>query len=519
MTQPNDSAYNRLQHLKTKRFARSLPVQSLCWLSSLSLLGSGFVVAQAESSNIDNIVPTIENSQPSQPAVMTNPVKKDTAEAEGTRLQVEFAERRTRLRKRLRRETVSQSTESVRQTAPKTENSEPIRAIRGSRHQVEIETTREEKPTPEVSRPKASLREEKPIPEAATSIPVHALPEKLPELAQPAKNSNSANSDTDKTKDYNNAYIDPTDYNSGAGGNYQAPNSVVVTERSSHCRTILGAGQSICAKTPQTPSLHQRVADGDSKPAPSWLRKSQNADLATIPRVRHQATTEKNIRWRSPLAAATGDTATNENNRHWRSPLPAETGDTNKEWHPSRIDSSDVPKSAFRPHRFIPQPSEFSTTRISETPIAPSGGTLPPPMADGNVAPRPSTVAYDFPLASTLPQISYSGAVAYAGKGMMFPLSIPAPITSLFGWRIHPITGDRRFHSGTDLGAPMGTPVLAAAKGQVEIADWVGGYGLTVIINHTSAQQTLYGHMSQLLVQPGQWVEPGTVIGLVGSTW
>lgn len=151
MTQPNDSAYNRLQHLKTKRFARSLPVQSLCWLSSLSLLGSGFVVAQAESSNIDNIVPTIENSQPSQPAVMTNPVKKDTAEAEGTRLQVEFAERRTRLRKRLRRETVSQSTESVRQTAPKTENSEPIRAIRGSRHQVEIETTREEKPTPEVS--------------------------------------------------------------------------------------------------------------------------------------------------------------------------------------------------------------------------------------------------------------------------------------------------------------------------------------------------------------------------------
>jgi murein DD-endopeptidase MepM/ murein hydrolase activator NlpD len=100
----------------------------------------------------------------------------------------------------------------------------------------------------------------------------------------------------------------------------------------------------------------------------------------------------------------------------------------------------------------------------------------------------------------------------------MFPLSIPAPITSLFGWRIHPITGDRRFHSGTDLGAPMGTPVLAAAKGQVEIADWVGGYGLTVIINHTGAQQTLYGHMSELFVQPGQWVNPGTVIGRVGST-
>ncbi|MFM6277795.1 MAG: M23 family metallopeptidase, partial [Dolichospermum sp.] len=44
------------------------------------------------------------------------------------------------------------------------------------------------------------------------------------------------------------------------------------------------------------------------------------------------------------------------------------------------------------------------------------------------------------------------------------------------------------------------------------------GYGLTVIINHPSAQQTLYGHMSEILVQPGQWVEPGTVLGLVGNT-
>ena len=50
------------------------------------------------------------------------------------------------------------------------------------------------------------------------------------------------------------------------------------------------------------------------------------------------------------------------------------------------------------------------------------------------------------------------------------------------------------------------------------MADWVGGYGNTVILNHNNAQQTLYGHMSQILVQPGQWVQQGTVIGLVGST-
>ncbi|GBE94432.1 peptidase M23 [Nostoc cycadae WK-1] len=135
------------------------------------------------------------------------------------------------------------------------------------------------------------------------------------------------------------------------------------------------------------------------------------------------------------------------------------------------------------------------------------------------MAPRVSTVAYDIPLASVLPQIPYTNTIAYrGGSGINYPLSVPATITSLFGWRVHPITGDRRFHAGTDLGAPMGTPILAAAKGQVDTAGWVGGYGLTVILTHSSAQQTLYGHMSEIFVQPGQVVEPGMVIGRVGST-
>ncbi|MBA4466907.1 M23 family metallopeptidase, partial [Cylindrospermopsis raciborskii CS-506_A] len=55
-------------------------------------------------------------------------------------------------------------------------------------------------------------------------------------------------------------------------------------------------------------------------------------------------------------------------------------------------------------------------------------------------------------------------------------------------------------------------------KGQVEMADWMGGYGLAVTINHDQRQQTLYGHMSEILVRPGQWVEPGMIIGRVGST-
>lgn len=102
---------------------------------------------------------------------------------------------------------------------------------------------------------------------------------------------------------------------------------------------------------------------------------------------------------------------------------------------------------------------------------------------------------------------------------LVFPLSIPAPITSLFGWRVHPITGEQRFHSGTDLGAPMGTPVLAAYAGKVALADFLGGYGLAVAIEHNQGtQQTLYGHLSEIFVKPGELVKQGMVIGRVGST-
>lgn len=102
---------------------------------------------------------------------------------------------------------------------------------------------------------------------------------------------------------------------------------------------------------------------------------------------------------------------------------------------------------------------------------------------------------------------------------MIFPLAIPAEITSLFGWRTHPIFGDNRFHSGIDLGAPTGTPVVAAYSGTVSIADWMGGYGQTVVLQHQNATlETLYAHLSNIFVQPGEVVEQGQVIGEVGST-
>ncbi len=111
------------------------------------------------------------------------------------------------------------------------------------------------------------------------------------------------------------------------------------------------------------------------------------------------------------------------------------------------------------------------------------------------------------------------GRIGNGNLRLLFPLSIPAPITSLFGWRIHPITGESRFHSGVDLGAPLGTPVLAALAGRVAIADWLGGYGLTVTLEHGDGkQETLYAHLSEIFVKPGEIVQQGEAIGLVGST-
>lgn len=102
---------------------------------------------------------------------------------------------------------------------------------------------------------------------------------------------------------------------------------------------------------------------------------------------------------------------------------------------------------------------------------------------------------------------------------LIFPLSIPAPITSLFGWREHPIFGETRFHSGTDIGAPLGTPVLAAYAGRVALADFLGGYGLAVAIDHNKGmEQTLYAHLSEIFVKSGDVVKQGAVIGRVGST-
>ena len=91
-------------------------------------------------------------------------------------------------------------------------------------------------------------------------------------------------------------------------------------------------------------------------------------------------------------------------------------------------------------------------------------------------------------------------------------------ITSKFGPRRDPLDGRRRFHAGTDFGAPYGERIRAAAFGTIVFADKLGGHGLHVVIDHGNGYKTHYSHLERITVKTGQMVDSGDVVGLVGST-
>lgn len=91
-------------------------------------------------------------------------------------------------------------------------------------------------------------------------------------------------------------------------------------------------------------------------------------------------------------------------------------------------------------------------------------------------------------------------------------------VTSQYGWRTDPFTGQRTFHGGVDIGLPEGTPIYASGAGVVIESGVKGGYGYAVMIQHDDGLVTLYGHASKLLVKKGQRVVQGQLIARVGST-
>ena len=95
-------------------------------------------------------------------------------------------------------------------------------------------------------------------------------------------------------------------------------------------------------------------------------------------------------------------------------------------------------------------------------------------------------------------------------------------VTSYYGYRIHPISGQKNYHTGVDIGMPQGTDILAGHDGTVSLAGEAGGYGLCVVLDGETKGgnilTTKYGHCSQLLVSAGQTVKAGDVIAKVGNT-
>jgi murein DD-endopeptidase MepM/ murein hydrolase activator NlpD len=261
---------------------------------------------------------------------------------------------------------------------------------------------------------------------------------------------------------------------------------------------ITGAFLSAQATTAQSPSPIDQdfVVNNTLKSQVSVVKDLTNIDLVTTPVVQTVATTQTSPRNQTDVFLS--DVAKTPRKVQQISAIPPEA---------QSEASVEIP---------VPRPLTQTIKGQSVTPIAQiiRSNTVSPPVTIPVAIPGNSNPV---PTANTSVPID-SNNLSRSHPALLYPLTTPAPITSRFGWRTHPLTGSRRFHSGLDIGAPSGAPAVATGAGTVISAGWNGGYGKAVIIQHSDTQQTLYGHLSEISVQAGQTVTQGTVIGLVGST-
>ena len=120
-------------------------------------------------------------------------------------------------------------------------------------------------------------------------------------------------------------------------------------------------------------------------------------------------------------------------------------------------------------------------------------------------------------LASQPPKQTGGSANTVDGLTWLLPVNYTR-FSSPFGYRVHPVYGDWRFHYGVDLSAPQGTPIYASRGGRVTYATYDSSSGYYVSINHLDGFTTKYLHMTHYIVSAGQYVAPGQIIGYVGST-
>ncbi len=120
-------------------------------------------------------------------------------------------------------------------------------------------------------------------------------------------------------------------------------------------------------------------------------------------------------------------------------------------------------------------------------------------------------IAGSAPTPVAVPQPAVPSALGY-----QWPVA--GRVSSPFGYRIHPVFGTRKLHSGLDIAAPRGTPIAATSGGVVIFSGYRGGYGNTVIVDHGGGLTSLYAHMSTIGATEGQAVDRGDIVGLVGAT-
>ena len=279
--------------------------------------------------------------------------------------------------------------------------------------------------------PLAETAPPEPTVQAPVVQPTEIVPAALPE-------------GTNLPDEYNDIFVDPTDYSIGATTTPSATPDIVVSEQSTGCEFTVGGGQGVPNGACGLPSA----------PAPVATEGGYNAPVANTP-----ATTSA-PEWQQPAASAPVASAPAVN----------------------------APTVNVGPVSFSASGIQLST----------------------------SAAGRDYLNRSVRPLVNLQAAEQF-----IFPLAIPAPISSLFGFRTHPIFGDQRFHAGTDIAAEQGTPVLAAQDGVVAAADYAGGYGLMVVLQHDLEETQLesrYAHLAEIFVESGTEVKKGDIVGLVGST-
>ena len=446
-------------------------MQGLSLFSGLSVLSSGLVVAQTNSPIDTGMAPP----KPAEAPVVEAPV----VEAPAPEVRPKPAAP----------EPIFAPEASVREPAP-------------APAAIERTPTWEAKPVAPVREPEPIVERRPPLAAPDLSLPDAATIVKPPAtLLNPAPVQESAKSPIPPT----NTYIDRTDYSVGATRRYEAPDRVLLTERSTGCSTVSQNGQlssGSCNVAVTQATAPQATASQTTASQTTATQVTASQVIAS------QATATQAIASQAIASQARAKLVKLlEEPRPGRILGEPQLGGVPKLPKPQVVVSA--PPVNVSPLRFSPRnPSERAPASYPVYSPSPNYSTY-----SSSTSALPTSMAY-----YNLTRRPFS-RLNMGKTSFMFPLTIPTEITSMFGWRIHPITGDQRFHSGTDLGAPEGTPVLATVSGQVVTADFLGGYGLTVILQHEKGtQESLYAHLSQIFVKPGDQVEQGNVIGRVGST-